>query len=76
MAFPRVRFNKFTFTLTEIAQIVSGEDSVRGPAKKFFLERLADSDRYVPTLQADEKLKAFIIEQVLFLHEYFREMSN
>ncbi|KAL5266615.1 hypothetical protein ACHWQZ_G003850 [Mnemiopsis leidyi] len=47
-----------------VKQIVSGEDSVRGPAKKFFLERLADSDKYVPTLQSDEKLKAFIIEQL------------
>ena len=48
----------------KIDQIVSGDKSVQEPAKKFFLERLADSDKYIPALQSDEKLKTFIIDQV------------
>lgn len=47
-----------------VNQIVAGDESVRGPARKFFLERLADSDKYIPALQSDEKLKIFIIDQL------------
>ena len=49
---------------TQQLQIMTGEEAVREAGKKFLLERIADSDRYFPTLQTDELLRSYLTDQV------------
>ena len=37
---------------------------MKDAGKKFLLERIADSDRYFPTLQTDDTLRTYLIDQV------------
>ena len=47
-------------------QVVEGNGTVKEAARKFLLERIADSERFIPALSTDETLKEFFIEQVSF----------
>lgn len=47
-----------------VNQVVEGNGTVKEAARKFLLERIADSERFIPALSTDETLKEFFIEQL------------